>query len=123
MTAEPTTRCRVCLEEVPADQEAWCGQCGALYHLAQRLDRPGKDCGSVWINEDHLALDFTCNVCLNPEPQASLDDVLDLDEAAVAAQMAPDALRGLADGGSVRHRKTGAGVYLFVRKDIQALRG
>ncbi len=115
--------CRVCEEAVAADHEAFCGQCGSLYHLSQRMDRPGKDCGSVWINEDHLALDFTCNICLNPEPQASLEDVLDLEEAAVAAGLSLDGMRTLADAGQIRHRKTAGGAYLFVRRDLVTLRG
>ena len=112
--------CIVCTEELTATTEAWCGQCGESYHLNQRSDMPGKDCGTVWINEEHLALEFTCSNCLNPTP-AGLDDVLDLDEAAAAAGMSPSALAEAADRGAVPHRKTSGGVYLFVRKDLEAL--
>ena len=113
--------CVVCTEELTETTEAWCGQCGESYHLNQRSDMPGKDCGSVWINEEHLALEFTCSNCLNPAPPG-LDDVLDLDEAAAAAGMAPAQLAAAADRGAVAHRKTSGGVYLFVRKDLDALR-
>lgn len=113
--------CIVCLEALSPPNEAWCGVCGESYHLQQRTDVPGKDCGSVWINEEHLALEFTCNNCLNPAP-AGLDDVLDLDEAAAFIGYAAADLAAAADRGVVRHRRTSSGIYLFVRKDLDALR-
>ncbi len=115
------TTCIVCAETVEPHTEAFCGQCGALYHLNQRADRPGKDCGQVWINEEHLALEFACDSCLNPSPpQANLDDILDLDEAAVAAGTSASSLAAAADRGELRHRKTSGGVYLFERRDLAA---
>ena len=113
--------CLVCDEPLTKTTEAWCGQCGGSYHLNQRADLPGKDCGDVWINEETLALDFSCNRCLNP-PTLGLDDVLDLEEAADAAGTSPETLARAADAGLVAHRKTGRGVYLFVRKDLDSLR-
>ncbi len=101
--------------------EAFCGQCGALYHLNQRADRPGNDCGQVWISEEHLALEFACDNCLNPAaPEANLDDILDLDEAAAVAGVSPASLAAAADRGVVRHRKTPGGIYLFERRDAVA---
>jgi hypothetical protein len=113
--------CSVCNEALTPTTEAWCGECGKSYHLNQRTDLPGKDCGSVWINEEHLALEFACYNCLHPVPQG-LDDVLDLDEAAAETGMPAPALAEAADRGAVPHRKTSGGVYLFVRKDLDALR-
>jgi len=104
-----------------ATTEAWCGDCGQSYHLNQRSDRPGKDCGTVWINEEHLALEFACNNCLNPTPPG-LDDILDLEEAAAAVGVGAPELAAAAERGAVPHRKTSGGVYLFVRKDLDALR-
>jgi hypothetical protein len=115
------TACTVCGDDVAPPNEAWCGACGESYHLQQRTDVPGKDCGSVWINDEHLALEFTCNNCLNPVPPG-LDDVLDLDEAAIFAGYAPGDLAAAAERGAVRFRKTSSGVYLFVRKDLDTLR-
>ncbi|MEZ4482086.1 MAG: hypothetical protein R3B97_13220 [Dehalococcoidia bacterium] len=98
--------CLVCLEPLTATTEAWCQQCGGSYHLNQRSDLPGKDCGDVWINEESMALEFSCNRCINT-PAPGLDDILDLAEAAGVVGLSPAALAEAADGGQVAHRKTG----------------
>ena len=114
--------CSVCGEAMATHNEATCDSCGRPYHLNQRTDLPGKDCGQVWINEDHLALEFACDTCLNPvAAPANLDDVLDTAEAAEWTGMSEQALRAEADGGRVRHRRTGSGVYLFARQDLEPL--
>lgn len=114
--------CSVCGEAMEQHTEATCDNCGQLYHLNQRTDLPGKDCGQVWINEDHLALEFACNKCLNPAPApASLDEVLDVSEVAALTGLSEAALRTAADTGELRHRRTGSGVYLFERGDIEPL--
>ncbi len=105
--------------------EAHCGICGKLYHLNSRADLPGDDCGQVWINEEHLGLEFACNSCLNPTPErpavaGALDDILDLAEAAAAAGLPEAALERAAQLGHIRHRKTGSGVLLFERRDVLA---
>ncbi len=112
--------CSVCHEALEAHTEAFCNACGLAYHLNQRLDLPGKDCGQVWVNEEFLALEFACNTCLNPEPAdvGSLDDVLDLGEAAEAAGLPEAALASAAEAGQVPHRRTAGGVYLFKRGDL-----
>ncbi len=113
------TLCSVCGEEMAAHNEATCDNCGRAYHLNQRMDLPGKDCGQVWINEDHLALEFACHTCLNPiPPAANLDDILDGSEASEWTGMTEEALVAAAEGGQVRHRRTGGGVYLFERRDL-----
>jgi hypothetical protein len=115
--------CKVCEKTVDPYMEAYCGVCGELYHLNSRADLPGEDCGQVWINEDHLGLEFACNTCLNPPAEAAqgaLDDVLDLAEAALVAGMAEEALARYAQLGHVKHRKTSSGVLLFVRGDLIA---
>jgi hypothetical protein len=115
--------CSVCGEEVEAHTEAYCDSCGLVYHLNQRTDLPGKDCGQVWINEDHLALEFACNTCLNPPAaEAALDDVLDAPEAAAVAGLTEQGLVAAAEAGEVAHRRTASGVYLFARRDVVALR-
>ena len=113
--------CSVCGEELEAYLEAWCNACGLPYHLNQRSDLPGKDCGQVWINEEFLALEFACDTCLNPPRPAiegALDDVIDVGEAAASTGLSEADLVRAADGGEVRHRKTASGVYLFQRGDI-----
>ncbi|MCC6382187.1 MAG: hypothetical protein IT304_06735 [Dehalococcoidia bacterium] len=113
--------CSVCGEVLAPDTEAVCMECGRPYHLNQRSDRPGRDCGEVWIDENHLALQFACNSCLHPEPTALLDDVLDAAEAALVVGLTEAALVAAAESGDVRHRRTGSGVYLFVRADLSTL--
>ena len=34
------------------------------FHLNQRNDTDGKDCGDVWIDEQYLSLRFACFNCL-----------------------------------------------------------
>ncbi|MBI5947710.1 MAG: hypothetical protein HY875_06205 [Chloroflexi bacterium] len=115
--------CSVCGEGLTEATSAICNSCGEPYHLNQRADIPGKDCGEVWIDEGHLALEFACNTCLNPplEP-GGLDDVLDIEEAAALAGVAAGALEAAAGMGALRHRKTGSGTYLFSRGDVMEFR-
>jgi hypothetical protein len=115
--------CSVCDEALTAATEAFCGNCGLPYHLNQRQDTEGKDCGQVWISEEHLALEFACDRCLHPEQVGGLDDVLDLAEAAQAVSLSEATLAAAADRGEVAHRKTGSGVYLFQRRDLPAQQG
>jgi hypothetical protein len=49
---------------------AECNWCDRRYHLNQRNDVAGKDCGQVWIDEQHLALQFACNDCLAAQGMA-----------------------------------------------------
>lgn len=103
--------------------QAFCNGCGNLYHLNQRADMAGEDCGQVWINEEHLGLEFACNVCLNPPveaPAGSLDDILDLTEAAGVAKLTEAALARAAQLGHIKHRQTASGVFLFTRADVLA---
>ena len=111
--------CSVCGEQVEPHTEAYCSHCGELYHLNQRTDRPGKDCGQVWINEEHMALEYGCDRCLHPEEHgAGLDDVLDIGEASAVAGLSEAALTSAADAGTLRHRRTAAGTLLFQRRDV-----
>ena len=41
-----------------------CGVCDRRFHLNQRNDAGGKDCGDVWIDEQYLSLRFACFNCL-----------------------------------------------------------
>jgi hypothetical protein len=59
-----TQACAVCGGVMAPAQSAECNWCDARYHLNQRNDVEGKDCGQVWIDEQFLALQFACNTCL-----------------------------------------------------------
>jgi hypothetical protein len=58
------TTCTVCREPVEEAASALCGQCDQRFHLNQRNDADGKDCGDVWIDEQYLSLRFACFTCL-----------------------------------------------------------
>lgn len=122
MNVEPAVAvCAVCSGEVAPYMQAWCNQCGALFHLNSRADLPGSDCGDVWIHEEFLSLEYACAACLAPPPAPApegLDDVLDLTEAAQAAGMTTSELEALAAAGTVVHRKTAGGILLFRRGDL-----
>lgn len=62
--------CVVCGEAVDESTSSVCDSCGERFHLNQRNDRPGKDCGAVWINDQYLALEFACQRCLRPDAPA-----------------------------------------------------
>jgi hypothetical protein len=113
--------CSVCGEALQPHTIATCNSCSRDYHLNSRQDLPGKDCGEVWINEEHLGLEFACNTCLHPEAvPGGLDDVLTLEEASSTAGLPEAAIAAAADSGSLRHRRTAGGIYLFVRQDVIA---
>ncbi len=63
-------RCVVCGEPVDEKSSSICTSCGEPFHLNQRNDQPGKDCGAVWINEQHLGLEFACQRCIDGSPPA-----------------------------------------------------
>ena len=108
--------CSVCGESFQPHTVALCSQCGSAYHLNQRQDLEGKDCGDVWISEEHMALEFACNSCL--APAEALNEVLDLDEAAVLAGVPSSSLATAAEQGTLRCRRTGGGILLFQRGDV-----
>ncbi|MCA9821216.1 MAG: helix-turn-helix domain-containing protein [Dehalococcoidia bacterium] len=111
--------CSVCGEGFQPHTLALCSQCGKAYHLNQRQDLEGKDCGDVWISDEHMALEFACNSCLLAEDGA-LDDVLDLGEAANLAQVSEAELVKAVEAGAIKHRRTTGGVLLFRRADVIA---
>jgi hypothetical protein len=57
--------CSVCGEVIGEKMGAVCNTCSQPFHMNQRNDVPGKDCGTVWINEQFLALEFACQRCLD----------------------------------------------------------
>ncbi len=63
MSIQPDLACCVCEEPVDELNSSECDNCGRLFHLKKRLDRPGKDCGDVQISPETMALEFACNSC------------------------------------------------------------
>jgi hypothetical protein len=63
--------CSVCGRPAEAAMTAVCNWCDARYHLNQRNDVEGTDCGAVWIDEQYLALQFACNTCLAAQASTS----------------------------------------------------
>ncbi len=68
--------CTVCGEMALAGSASVCHICGEPFHLNERNNTEGKDCGSVWIDEQYQALRFACQRCLDqgrqtqkPEPR------------------------------------------------------
>ena len=62
--------CHCCGGPLEPVNTALCGACGRRFHLVIRTDVPGRDCGSVWIDENLQALAFGCNSCLGRAPRA-----------------------------------------------------
>ena len=56
--------CRVCGQPADESNSAVCNSCGQRFHLNLRQDSEGLECGEVWIDEQYLALEFACFVCL-----------------------------------------------------------
>ena len=55
--------CHVCSKPIVGDL-TYCNKCDRAFHLSVRQDSSDVDCGEVWINEQYLALDYACDVCL-----------------------------------------------------------
>ncbi len=121
----PPAACSICAEGVEPHTESYCNACGRLFHLNQREDLPGRDCGTVSLSEAHLALVFLCDACgveaLAAPAAPTLAAVLDLAEAALAAGMSEEALAEAASAGRVAHRRTAGGTLLFEREAVEAL--
>ena len=116
--------CTICDEAVERHTETYCTICGNLFHLNQRTDLPGRDCGDAWISDQTLALEFGCQACIDgtnePGPAAALDEIVDASEAAAWLGIAETEIVAAAEAGRVAYRRTGAGVYLFERQALMA---
>ena len=67
METEPQSTlfvCVVCSEDVDVRMSAECNWCDNRYHLNPRNDIEARDCGEVWIDDQYLALQFACHICL-----------------------------------------------------------
>jgi hypothetical protein len=63
----PATTCHVCTQPLTTEIET-CNNCERPFHLRKREDSTAPDCGDVWINEQYLALEFACDICLGKVP-------------------------------------------------------
>jgi len=68
---ERTYVCVVCGEDISEMMSSVCNWCDGRYHLNQRNDIEGKDCGQVWIDEQYMALQFACDNCLRGEAKGA----------------------------------------------------
>ncbi len=71
MTASTEVTCAVCGQAAEESTSALCGECDRPFHLNQRNDVDGKDCGEVWVDEQFLSLRFACFTCLRPDRRPS----------------------------------------------------
>ena len=60
--------CEVCSEPMDAQDNAMCASCRRIFHLTWDTRRAIKDCGRFGIDEESLAMYFTCNICLAQGP-------------------------------------------------------
>ncbi len=63
--------CQVCDEAMDAQHNATCAFCHRVFHLTWDTRLEIKDCGRFDLDEESLAMYFTCNVCLADLPQSS----------------------------------------------------
>lgn len=61
----PDAACCVCGEPVDDSNASDCYGCGRRFHMNPRSDRPGKDCGEVWLDDTSMTLQFACRLCLD----------------------------------------------------------
>jgi hypothetical protein len=61
--AEAAPVCHVC-GELLVIELTYCNNCDRPFHLRRREGSEERDCGEVWINEQYLALEYACHVCL-----------------------------------------------------------
>ena len=64
MTAPAEATCALCGEPANETNSVLCGECDQRFHLNQRNDVDGRDCGAVWIDDQYLSLRFACFTCL-----------------------------------------------------------
>lgn len=66
MTTNAPATCEVCQEAMDPDHSAFCSSCGRTFHLTWDTRLEIKDCGSFSLDEQTLALYFTCSLCGTP---------------------------------------------------------
>ena len=71
MTDTKPMTCHICGDAVSEADSTLCMQCDERFHLRLRNDSDGKDCGSVWVNDEYLSLEFACSNCLGVSPEGA----------------------------------------------------
>ena len=71
MPEDVPENCEVCGDSMDANHNANCALCGRIFHLTWDTRLPIRDCGRFDIDEESLALYFTCNDCVAKQPQAA----------------------------------------------------
>ncbi len=56
--------CAVCGGPSAPEARADCYRCGEYFHLRLTTTATGPDCGDVWIDDEVMALQFACRICL-----------------------------------------------------------
>ena len=69
MPDEVPANCEVCGEEMDPRHNAHCAFCGRIFHLTWDTRIEIKDCGKFDVDDQTLALYFTCNLCLAKRAQ------------------------------------------------------
>jgi len=59
--------CWVCGEPIADRGHALCHNCHRPFHLRQQEGGNGADCGEVWVNDQYLAMEFLCFICLGKQ--------------------------------------------------------
>jgi hypothetical protein len=67
MTGTAEATCTVCGDAIQESNSAVCIGCDQRFHLNQRSDVEGKDCGHVWVDGEFPSLRFACFSCLRGE--------------------------------------------------------
>ncbi len=70
----PADLCHVCGNPLDDANYSVCNNCDRSFHLRQREDVEGLDCGEVWINEQYLSLEFACFVCLGKRGESGAEE-------------------------------------------------
>ncbi len=89
MTASTEVTCSVCGQTAEELASALCGECDRPFHLNQRNDVQGMDCGEVWVDDQFLSLRFACFTCLHPDADARSGRPSGRGEAAARGQGEP----------------------------------
>ena len=63
MTTDASDMCEVCSEAMDPDHSAFCSSCGRTFHLTWDTRLEIKDCGAFALDDQTLALYFTCVLC------------------------------------------------------------
>lgn len=70
MTQQTPANCEICGGAMDPNHNATCAFCNRVFHLTWDTRLEIKDCGRFDIDEETLALYFTCNNCVAQRPQA-----------------------------------------------------